>query len=98
VRKHGFSAVEIGTTIEGVQLADERFRPFLRRKRELDVLVFVHPYYIGAKAGLENFYLTNLIGNPADTTVMVANLMFSGTLEFEHFVGWLLTLSDKKVR
>jgi aminocarboxymuconate-semialdehyde decarboxylase len=81
VREHDFRAVEIGTTIEGVQLADERFRPLLRRARELDVLVFVHPYYVGSKAGLEDFYLTNLIGNPADTTVMLANLMFSGALD-----------------
>jgi len=39
------------------------------------------PYYVGAKADLENYYLTNLIGNPLDTTVMLANLMFSGRLD-----------------
>ena len=30
---------------------------------------------------MESYYLTNLIGNPLDTTVMLANLMFSGALE-----------------
>ncbi|WP_029004882.1 amidohydrolase family protein [Azorhizobium doebereinerae] len=81
VSAHGFRAVEIGTTIEGVQLADPRFRPFLRRARELDVLVFIHPYYVGSKAGLEEYYLTNLAGNPADTAVALANLIFSGALD-----------------
>lgn len=81
VATHGFKAVEIGTTIEGVQLADPRFRPFLRRARELDVMVFIHPYYVGSKAGLEDYYLTNLAGNPFDTTVALANLMFSGALD-----------------
>ncbi len=81
VREHGFKAVEIGTTIEGVQLADPRFRPFLRRARDLDVLVFIHPYYVGSKAGLEDYYLTNLAGNPFDTTVAIANLIFSGALD-----------------
>jgi aminocarboxymuconate-semialdehyde decarboxylase len=81
VKQHGFSAIEIGTTIEGVQLADPRFRPFLRRARELDVTLFIHPYYVGSKAGLENYYLTNLLGNPVDTTVALANLMFSGALD-----------------
>ncbi len=81
VSTHGFKAVEIGTTIEGVQLADPRFRPFLKRARDLDVLVFIHPYYVGSKAGLESYYLTNLAGNPADTAVSIANLIFSGALD-----------------
>lgn len=81
VRAHGFKAVEIGTSIEGAQLAEERFRPLLRRASELNVFVFAHPYYVGAKNGLESYYLTNLIGNPLDTTVMLANLMFSGRLD-----------------
>jgi len=81
VREYGFKAVEIGTSIEGAQLAEARFRPVLRRAQELGVFVFAHPYYVGAKTGLECWYLTNLVGNPLDTTVMLANLMFSGALD-----------------
>jgi aminocarboxymuconate-semialdehyde decarboxylase len=88
VREYGFKAVEIGTSIEGAQLVEERFRPLLRRAAELGVFVFAHPYYVGSKTGLDCYYLTNLIGNPLDTTVAVANLMFSGVLE---------ELSDLKV-
>jgi aminocarboxymuconate-semialdehyde decarboxylase len=81
VRDYGFKAVEIGTSIEGAPLAQERFRPVLRRASELGVFVFAHPYYVGSKAGLESYYLTNLLGNPLDTAVCVANLMFSGVLD-----------------
>ena len=81
VREYGFKAVEIGTSIEGAQLAEERFRPVLRRAAELGVFVFAHPYYVGAKTGLEGYYLTNLVGNPLDTATCVANLMFSGALD-----------------
>ena len=81
VRDYGFKAVEIGTSIEGAQLAEKRFRPLLRRAQELGVFIFAHPYYVGAKAGLECYYLTNLVGNPLDTTIMLANLMYSGTLD-----------------
>lgn len=81
VREHGFKAIEIGTSVEGVQLAEQKFRPILRRAQELGIFVFAHPYYVGAKQGLENYYLTNLIGNPLDTTVMLANLMYSGALD-----------------
>lgn len=80
-RELGFKAVEIGTSIEGMQLAEQRFRPVLRRAQDLGLFVFAHPYYVGAKSGLESYYLTNLVGNPLDTAVMVANLMFSGALD-----------------
>src|SRR5665647_1511820 len=81
VREYGFKAIEIGTSVEGAQLAEERFRPVLRRAAELGVFVFAHPYYVGAKSGLECYYLTNLIGNPLDTATCVANLIFSGALD-----------------
>lgn len=81
VSVHGFRAVEIGTSIEGRQLTDEAFRPFLERASEIGVLVLAHPYYVGAKQGLEDYYLTNLLGNPYDSTVMIANLIFSGLLD-----------------
>jgi aminocarboxymuconate-semialdehyde decarboxylase len=81
VREYGFKAIEIGTSVEGAQLIEERFRPILRRAQDLGLFVFAHPYYVGAKSGLESYYLTNLIGNPLDTAVMVANLMYSGLLD-----------------
>lgn len=81
VRQHGVRALEVGTSIEGAQLAERRFRPLLRRAQELGVFLFAHPYYVGARPGLESYYLTNLIGNPLDTTIMVANLMLSGAID-----------------
>ena len=81
VSKHGFRAVEIGTRIEDTKLSDPRFRPVFRKAQELGVFVLTHPYYIGNKSGLEDYYLTNLLGNPMETALMVADLMFSGTLD-----------------
>ncbi len=81
VREHRFRAVEIGSSIEGTTLAEPRFRPVLRRCRDLGVLVFAHPYYVGAKCGMESYYLTNLIGNPWETTVLAANLMLGGAMD-----------------
>lgn len=80
-REHRFKAIEIGTSVEGALLAHPRFRPVLRRAQELKLFLFAHPYYVGAKSGLECYYLTNLIGNPLDTTIMLANLMYSGALD-----------------
>jgi aminocarboxymuconate-semialdehyde decarboxylase len=81
VKDYGFKAVEIGTAIGEEELADPRFRPVLRRIQELKVVVFAHPNTQGSGGRLDCYYLTNLIGNPLDTTVMVGKLMFSGALD-----------------
>jgi aminocarboxymuconate-semialdehyde decarboxylase len=81
VREHGFKAVEIGTTIEGKQLADDRFRPLLRTIEQLGCFIFTHPYTCLAKGGMDEYHFGNLVGFPLDTTIMVGHLMFSGALD-----------------
>lgn len=51
VKEYGFKAVEIGTSIEGAQLAEDRFRPLLRRASELGAFVFAHPTMSGPRPG-----------------------------------------------
>lgn len=81
VSRYGFRALEVGSHIAGRTLSEPGFRDFWRRVRELDLLVFVHPYYTGVKARMESYYLTNLIGNPLDTALAIADVCFSGILE-----------------
>lgn len=81
VQDYGFKSVSLGTVCEGVPLSDDRYRPLLRRAQELGVFIFAHPYFIGDKCGMEPYYLTNLVGNPLETTMMVSHLMFSGAMD-----------------
>ena len=81
VKEYGFKAVEMGTAIGNEELADPKFRPVLRRIQELKVVLFAHPNTQGSAGRLDCYYLTNLIGNPLDTTIMVGKLMFSGALD-----------------
>lgn len=80
-REHGFRGIELATAAPGGELADAKYRPLLRRAQELKMTLFAHPNTIGAAGRLDCYYLTNLIGNPLETTIMVANLMFSGALD-----------------
>jgi aminocarboxymuconate-semialdehyde decarboxylase len=80
-REYGFKAVEIATTAPSGEVADPKYRPILRRASELGMTVFAHPNNVGATGRLDCYYLTNLIGNPLDSTIMVANLIFSGALD-----------------
>lgn len=77
----GMRSVMIGCHIDGAALSEPKFRPVLRRAAELGVLILTHPYYFGAKAGFEKYYLTNLAGNPLDTAIMAADLIFGGVME-----------------
>ena len=81
VKEHKFKAVELGTSIEGVALADPRFRKMLKTIEQLGCFVFAHPYQCLAQGGMDDYYLRNFIGFPLDTTLMIAHLMFSGALE-----------------
>lgn len=81
VKEHEFKAVELGTSVEGAQLADARFRPLLKTIEQLGCFVFAHPYTCAASGGMDGFELFNTVGYPLDTTLMVANLMFSGALD-----------------
>ena len=81
VREYRFKGIELATVAPGGELADPKYRPLLRRAQELGLTVFAHPNTIGSGGRLDCYYLTNLIGNPLETTIMVANLMFSGALD-----------------
>ena len=80
-KEYKFKAVEMATSIEGVPLADMRFRKVLKAIEKLGLFVFTHPYQCLAQGGMDGYYLRNFIGFPLDTTMMVAHLMFSGALD-----------------
>jgi aminocarboxymuconate-semialdehyde decarboxylase len=81
-RDFGFKAVEIATAVPSGEIADAKFRPLLRRAQELNMTVFAHPNTVGAVAArLDCYYLGNIIGNPLETAIMAAKLMYSGALD-----------------
>ncbi len=81
VNELGLRGVEIGTNVAGVELSDERFRPFFAKAQELDILIFMHPARFTQGQRLADHYFINVIGNPLDTTVAVSHLIFGGVLD-----------------
>ena len=41
----------------------------------------MHPAYVAASDRLRRHYLINLIGNPLDTSISIASLIFGGVLD-----------------
>jgi aminocarboxymuconate-semialdehyde decarboxylase len=81
VRELGLRGASIGPVVGDIPLDDPRCAPVLEAAQALDVPLLLHPYYVGPRPGLPEFYLTNLIGNPLETTIAVARLILSGTLD-----------------
>jgi len=81
VRDLGLRGVEIGSNIAGRNLDDPSLAPFYAKVQELDVPVFIHPFNVLGADRLSRYYLANLIGNPGDTTVAAASLIFGGVLK-----------------
>ena len=81
VTELGMRGAEIGPDVAGTPLDDQGPRTVLAAAASLGVPLILHPYYVGARPWLADFYLTNLIGNPLATTVCAARLIFSGALD-----------------
>jgi aminocarboxymuconate-semialdehyde decarboxylase len=81
VRELGLVGAQIGTNCGPQQLDDPALAPVLEAADRLDAPLLLHPYYVGPKPGLEDFYLTNSLGNPLETCVAAVRLVHSGTLD-----------------
>jgi aminocarboxymuconate-semialdehyde decarboxylase len=83
VHQLGIRMVEIGTNVNGLNLDDESFRPFFARAADLGVFVQLHPHQdqVAGRERLGKYFLGNLIGNPMDTAIAAASMIFGGILE-----------------
>jgi aminocarboxymuconate-semialdehyde decarboxylase len=83
VKKYKLRGAAIGGHVNGDELSAPKFDPFWKKAEELGCLVFMHPQGIPelnkrleGKGGL-----TNVIGNPLETTIFLSHLIFDGTLD-----------------
>jgi aminocarboxymuconate-semialdehyde decarboxylase len=80
--KKGHIGVEICSNVAGKNLDDGGFDVFWEKAVSLDVPIFIHPNNVpGMEDRLKDHYLRNLIGNPLDTTISAACLIFGGVLD-----------------
>lgn len=102
----GCRGVAINTHSGGVLLDNERLYPFYKAVSDLDVPILVHPASelpMAHPHGMEQFNLTRNLGRAFDTTINVARLMLSGTLDrfpnlrfvFSHLGGAFFALKNR---
>jgi aminocarboxymuconate-semialdehyde decarboxylase len=81
VKTLGLRGVEISTAVNGLDLADAKFDKFWAKADELGCVVLIHPLGTSLGERVNRFYLTNIIGQPLETTIALSNLIFGGVLD-----------------
>lgn len=83
----GLKGVEISSHAPGpggtreVELSDSRLLPFWARAEETGALVFLHPFGCTLDERLDQWYLSNTVGQPTENAVALSHLIFSGLLD-----------------
>jgi aminocarboxymuconate-semialdehyde decarboxylase len=81
MKELGFRGMEIGTNVRKVELSDERFNPLWAKAEALGAVIFLHPSGFTDTSRMKEHFLTNVIGNPLDTTFALSHIVFGGVLE-----------------
>ncbi len=81
VKMLGLRGAMIASNVGGKNLDDPTFEPVWAAAAELDAFMMIHPGNVAGAERLRDYYLNNLIGNPLDTTIAAACLIFGGVLE-----------------
>lgn len=83
VRRLGLKGAAIGGSVAGRDFAHAEFHPVLAKAQELGVMLFIHPQSTPELAARfkGNGWLSNVIGNPLDTTIALQKLIFEGVLD-----------------
>jgi len=77
----GMKGVYMGTNIGGRELSDPAFFSIFERAAALHLPVLLHPLRVVGAERLAPFYLGNFLGNPFDTAIAAAHLVFGGVLD-----------------
>jgi aminocarboxymuconate-semialdehyde decarboxylase len=78
----GIRGIYMGTCIGDMDLSHESLFPVYEALEASGLPIFLHPLKVlGMADRLKPFFLSNLLGNPFDTAVAAAHLIFGGVLD-----------------
>ncbi len=78
----GMRGIYMGTCIGDMDLSDPSLFPAYEAIEAAGLPIFLHPLkVVGMADRLKPFFLSNLLGNPFDTAIAAAHLIFGGVLD-----------------
>ncbi|MFD8717640.1 amidohydrolase family protein [Streptomyces sp. NPDC059629] len=79
--EQGLRGVEISSHAPGRELSDPAYEAFWARAEETGALVFLHPFGCTLDERLDQWYLSNTVGQPTENAIALSHLIFSGVLD-----------------
>ena len=77
----GMRGIEIGTHVEGEEIASPRLDPFWAEVEQLGLVVVIHTQGTTHADRLQGHNFVNIIGHPIEATLAQAHLIFNGVIE-----------------
>jgi aminocarboxymuconate-semialdehyde decarboxylase len=77
----GVRGVYAATAVLERELSDEALFPVYEALEGLGLPLFLHPVFVIGEQRLKKFYLGNLLGNPFESAIAAAHLIFGGVLD-----------------
>jgi aminocarboxymuconate-semialdehyde decarboxylase len=77
----GIRGVYLATHINNKNLDDKSFWPIYARCETLELPILLHPINPVGAERMRSYYLRNFIGNPVDTGIAAASLIFGGVMD-----------------
>ncbi|MGW6059627.1 amidohydrolase family protein [Streptomyces sp. NPDC055189] len=77
----GLAGVELSSHAPGRDLSDPAYEPLWTRAEEAGALLFLHPFGCTLDERLDQWYLSNSVGQPTENAVALSHLIFSGVLD-----------------
>ena len=89
--QHGLPGAMVFSNVNGTPLADRAYDALWKKADELEALIYIHPAHPASVEGMEDYWLTALVGFLFDTTLAAAHLVFAGVPERHPRITWMLT-------
>jgi len=77
----GIRGMYLATNINGTELDEKRYWDVYAKAEELGLPIFLHPVDTIGRERTTRYHLKNLLGNPYDTGMAAASLIFGGVLD-----------------
>ena len=90
IRDLKMSGVTLASNVVGKYFDSKDFDPFWAKAEELNVLMIMHPEWVAGGDKMGAYGLRTVCGNPADTTLSVGFMIYSGV--FDRFPNLKLAL------
>ena len=91
MKELGLPGAMVFSNVNGTALADPVYEPLWRMANDLKAVIYIHPAHPHNVQGMEDYWLTALVGFLFDTTLATAHLVFAGVPERYPNIKWALT-------